>query len=50
MSRAYLLLYNVALAAGWSSIAWAALREWSSSKDLKHIYRYIKKVLTVLTL
>jgi len=39
MSRAYLLLYNVALAAGWSSIAWAAIREWSASKDLKHIYR-----------
>jgi len=45
MSRAYLLLYNVALAAGWSSIAWAAIREWSASKDLKHIYRATEKSL-----
>merc|ERR1712131_574083 len=45
MSRAYLLLYNVALAAGWSSIAWATIREWSASKDLKHIYRATEKSL-----
>ena len=43
MSRPYLLLYNIVLAAGWSSIAWAAVREYSQSGELKHIYRFLIK-------
>ena len=39
MSNAYLLLYNIVLAAGWSSIGYAALREYSQSGEIKHIYR-----------
>ena len=31
------------LAAGWSSIAWAAVREYSQSGELKHIYRFLIK-------
>ena len=30
------------LAAGWSSIAWAAIREYRSSGEIKNIYRYYK--------
>jgi len=45
MSRPYLLLYNIVLAAGWSSIAWAAVREYSQSGELKHIYRVVEKSL-----
>lgn len=42
MSRPYLLLYNIVLAAGWASVAWAAIREYSQSGEMKHIYRFTK--------
>jgi len=40
MYRAYLLLYNVAMAAGWTSIGWAALREVMNKGDLKYVFRF----------
>ena len=45
MSRPYLLLYNIVLAAGWASVAWAAIREYSQSGEMKHIYRFVSLVL-----
>ena len=40
LTVAYLLLYNVAMAAGWTSIGWAACRETLNKGDLKYVFRY----------
>lgn len=47
MFRAYLLLYNVAMAAGWTSIGWAALREVMNKGDLKYVFRATEKSLFI---
>ncbi len=39
LHRAYLLLYNVILAAGWASIGWAAVREYNQSGHVNHLFR-----------
>ncbi|CAG5095319.1 Oidioi.mRNA.OKI2018_I69.XSR.g14132.t1.cds [Oikopleura dioica] len=47
LHRAYLLLYNVILAAGWASIGWAAVREYNHSGHVKHLFRATEKSLFI---
>jgi len=44
---AYLLLYNVAMAAGWTSIGWAACRETLNKGDLKYVFRATERSLFI---